>query len=81
MKKKQLDREIEKIYQRHAAGLVINIMDISKVFSAAEAAYIRGEPIEPAIVTAIALFCKAYCTKCRQPEAALDTRQCRKCAA
>ncbi len=48
----KLDKQINEIVNRRCAGLPINIMDISKVFQAAYAAYsgCTGQDVEAAVV-------------------------------
>ena len=50
---KALDKEIERLYYIHAEGRSINILDISKVFAAGQAAHKVGQPIEPAVIEAV----------------------------
>ena len=52
-----LDKQIEAIYYRAAAGKQINILDIGKVFKAGHAAAAAGADVEAAIVAAVATYC------------------------
>lgn len=54
--KKQLDSEIERIFNQHGQNIEFNIMDLGKIHSAGRDAYLAGQPIEPAIVAAIAKY-------------------------
>lgn len=54
--KKAIDSEIERIYYRHGQGVQIDIMDIGKIFAAGHAALAASQPMEPAIVEAIARY-------------------------
>lgn len=54
----KLDKEIEKIYNKHGSGVQINIFDISKVFKAGTDAALAGTSIEEAIIAALALYRK-----------------------
>jgi hypothetical protein len=54
--KNTLDKEIERIYYQHGQNVQIGIMDIVKIFAAGRAAHTAGQPMEPAIVDAIAKY-------------------------
>lgn len=59
---KKLDKDIEQFYYRHAAGKMINIMDIGKVYAEGRKAYVVTQSldaVESAIVGAIAKYCMA----------------------
>ncbi len=52
--KKQLDKEIERLYKIHGQNIQINIMDIGKIFNAGRQAYETGGDMEKAVQDAIA---------------------------
>jgi hypothetical protein len=59
---KKLDKDIEQFYYRHAAGKMISIMDIGKVYAEGRKAYVATqsmEAVETAIIGAVAKYCMA----------------------
>lgn len=43
LSKKALDRELEKLYNRHGYGVQVPILDLGKIFKAGEEAYAGGD--------------------------------------
>lgn len=56
--KDTLDKEIEQAYYRLSAGLMINIMDIPKVFAECRKAIEGGAVVDQAVRAAILMYCQ-----------------------
>jgi hypothetical protein len=54
----KLDKEIEKIYNKHGSGVQVDIFDISKIYKAGKDAHIAGTSIEEAVIAALTLYRK-----------------------
>lgn len=57
MTTKQLDKEIERAYYRHATGKQINILDIPKLYKDVRNEVIKGKNLEDVVKEAIARYC------------------------
>jgi len=53
---KALDKAIERLYYTHGAGVVLNILNIPKIYAAARTAHAAGRDLESAVVAAIATY-------------------------
>jgi hypothetical protein len=55
---KKIDRLIELAYYRTCSGVVINVMDIGKVFTEGRRAYAAGENLDAAVAAFVATIRK-----------------------
>lgn len=53
---KQTDKQIEQAFYRVASGAQINVMDLSKIFSAGRAAIAEGKDLDAAIREIVAVL-------------------------